>query len=153
MRLWPLLENTAWLNDVLGNAEAATHWQSVFAKTFQAKDGTWDYQWLFSCWIQNGLSISPSVNLVSNVGFGEDSTHTKGASEIANLPTTEMTFPLQHPPWMLRDRAADELIFKLYAQQGSNSDPNLSRRIRQKLARAVESPARRLLGSTRPKTR
>jgi hypothetical protein len=153
MRAWPPLENTEWLMDVLGSREAAAHWQSVFARTFQASDSVWDYQWLFSCWIQNGLSISPSVNLVSNIGFGEDATHTTGASEIANLPIAEATFPLRHPPWMLRDRAADELIFKLYAQQESTTDSNLSRRIRQKLARAVESPARRLLHSTRPKTR
>ena len=153
MRAWPSLEKTEWLIDVLGNKEAAAHWQSVFARTFQASDSIWDYQWLFSCWIQNGLSISPSVNLVSNIGFGEDSTHTKGASEIANLPIAKMTFPLQHPPRMSGDRAADDLIFKLYAQQESTAASTLSRRIRQKLARAVGSPARRLLDSTRPKTR
>ena len=153
MRMWPLLEDTEWLVEVLGNKEAAAHWQAVFARTFQASDTVWDFQWLFSCWIQNGLSISPSVNLVSNIGFGEDATHTKSTSEIANLPISEMAFPLRHPPWMLRDRAADELIFKLYAQQELSADSNLSRRIRQKLVRAVESPARKFLSSTRPKTR
>ena len=148
MRLWPSLADTDWLLEVLGNKAAADHWQAVFARTSQASDTVWDYQWLFSCWIQNGLAISPSVNLVSNIGFGVDATHTMSASEIANLPTAEMTFPLRHPPWLLRDRGADELIFKLYAQQESTANSNLSRRIRQKIA----SPARRLLQSTQTKT-
>ena len=152
MRAWPLLENSEWLVDVLGNKEAASHWRTVFARTFQASDTVWDYQWLFSCWIQNALAISPSVNLVSNIGFSEDATHTKSTSEIGNLPTTDITFPLRHPPWMLRDRAADELIFKLYAQQESTGDSNLTRRIGRRLVRAVKSPARRLFHATQPKT-
>jgi len=30
-----------------------------------------------SIWHKGGLSVTPNVNLVSNIGFGEDATHTK----------------------------------------------------------------------------
>lgn len=37
---------------------------------------TWDYQWLYTIWSHNGLAVTPNYNLVSNVGFREDATHT-----------------------------------------------------------------------------
>lgn len=36
----------------------------------------WDYQWIHHVWRLGGRSLSPSVNLVRNIGFGADSTHT-----------------------------------------------------------------------------
>ncbi|WP_305908264.1 hypothetical protein Q9L42_011480 [Methylomarinum sp. Ch1-1] len=38
---------------------------------------TWDYQWCFTLLTQGYLSIRPSKNLVTNIGFGNDATHTK----------------------------------------------------------------------------
>lgn len=37
---------------------------------------TWDYQWFLAIWKNNGFVIQPSKNLVENIGFGEDATHT-----------------------------------------------------------------------------
>ena len=49
------------------------------------------------------------MNLVSNIGFGADATHTKMTSHLqANVPTKPMEFPLVHPPVVARDVAADE---------------------------------------------
>ena len=36
----------------------------------------WSYQWAFTRHLHNALTIVPSVNLISNIGFGPDSTHT-----------------------------------------------------------------------------
>jgi hypothetical protein len=70
---------------------------------------TWDYQWTFACWINGGLSILPNQNLISNVGFGPDATHTKDSdSSFACLPVGAMEFPLRHPPIVGRDVEADE---------------------------------------------
>jgi hypothetical protein len=69
----------------------------------------WGYRWTFACWIQNGLTILPNVNLVSNIGFGEGATHTSSSkSKVANLPVEEMIFPLKHPPFLLRHVEADD---------------------------------------------
>lgn len=37
---------------------------------------TWDYQWFLTIWNAKGLVIQPSVNLIKNIGFGVDATHT-----------------------------------------------------------------------------
>ncbi|MFM6438983.1 MAG: glycosyltransferase family 2 protein, partial [Microcystis panniformis] len=66
-----------------------------------------------ACWIQNGLTILPDVNLVSNIGFGEDATHTSSSkSRVANLPVKEINFPLKHPPFLLRHVEADDFTYR-----------------------------------------
>lgn len=60
---------------------------------------TWDYQWQFSVLQSGGLVASPCVNLISNIGFGADATHTTSAdSPAAMAPTGTLEFPLKHPP-------------------------------------------------------
>lgn len=58
----------------------------------------WDYQWLFIRMLEGGKSIVPAKNLIANIGFGEDSTHTSDeAHPLANLPTHPMARPLRDP--------------------------------------------------------
>jgi hypothetical protein len=69
---------------------------------------TWDYQWSFALIIQSGLSIMPVVNLISNIGFGGEATHTSNTSHPwANLPTAPLPQPLRHPSFVLRDAVSD----------------------------------------------
>jgi len=63
---------------------------------------------IFASWLQNGLHILPNVNLVANIGFGVDATHTKSLRKCANMPVEAVGFPLQHPPFIIRDAAADD---------------------------------------------
>jgi hypothetical protein len=119
MKLWNTICDGNWLNDILDNASAVTQWKNIFQNTYDDKVDTWDYQWRFACWIQSGLTVLPSVNLISNIGYGADATHTKIVnSELANLPITAMSFPLQHPEFVIRnansDRYADNTINLLW---------------------------------------
>lgn len=111
IELWPFLRNTSWLFDIIGDHEAVKYWQSVFDQTHAGSLDVWDYQWLFTCWAQSGLGVAPNTNLVRNIGFGEDSTHTKNEnSNIGKVMTADMVFPLQHPPYLIRDREDDLLL-------------------------------------------
>ena len=60
---------------------------------------TWDSQWVFACWKNNGLSIIPSQNLVSNIGIGPDATNTKVKRHLEIFPEriNQISFPLIHP--------------------------------------------------------
>jgi hypothetical protein len=108
MKLWNTICDGNWLNDILDNASAVTQWKNIFQNTYDDKVDTWDYQWRFACWIQSGLTILPSVNLISNIGYGADATHTTFVnSELANLPITAMSFPLQHPEFVIRNANSD----------------------------------------------
>lgn len=114
MKLWPEIRDSGWLVDCLGNEQTANHWSRSFERTYNGFD-TWDDQWVLSCWIQSGLSIVPNVNLVSNIGFGNESTHTKDSFDWrAAMPTAPIAFPLKHPEFVIRDVQADIAIQERY---------------------------------------
>jgi hypothetical protein len=54
----------------------------------------------------------PSVNLISNIGFGADATHTVGDSNVANLPVDKIIFPMKHPVGVFRNLQADLFTFQ-----------------------------------------
>jgi hypothetical protein len=110
-------------------------WQRLTSQTLQA----WDYQWILACLMDNKLTIKPNVNLISNIGYGADATHTTGNSILANLPLQPMPFPLRHPADMRTDRTKDRYIQELlYTQR------NLPGRIAYKLKRELLFLTRRL---------
>ena len=86
------------------------YWNNVFQQTASGEIDTWDYQWTFACWNQNGLSVVPSVNLVSNLGFSKESTHTNIPSPLANMFTERIKLPLKHPRLIVRHQKADRYV-------------------------------------------
>ncbi|WP_010271037.1 methyltransferase FkbM [Paenibacillus senegalensis] len=110
LRMWPEFGGRGWISSVTPDVNA----QRFFSKMFQDHlDGkhvlSWDYRWNLSCWLQNGLSIMPNVNLVTNVGFGQSSTYAHDSdSGLSNLPVGEIGFPLTHPHFVVPDPVADQ---------------------------------------------
>ncbi|AFZ46692.1 hypothetical protein Cyast_0718 [Cyanobacterium stanieri PCC 7202] len=60
---------------------------------------TWDYIWSFSCTLQKAFSILPMNNLIQNIGFGMDATHTRGSDKRAFAKTNELSI-CTHPEWL-----------------------------------------------------
>ena len=72
----------------------------------------WDYQREYTIARHHDLYIVPAVNLVDNIGFGHDSTHTHdGADVMGTLPAYDLTFALQHPGRVAQDRPRDNRRF------------------------------------------
>jgi tetratricopeptide (TPR) repeat protein len=107
MKLWPEVRDGNLLGDILQDTQAVSYWSYIFQSVYGGFS-SWAYPWTFSCWIHNGLTILPNVNLVSNIGFGQEATHTTVINTFANLPTEALSFPLQHPPFVIRDAQADD---------------------------------------------
>ncbi|AFZ08576.1 methyltransferase FkbM [Oscillatoria nigro-viridis PCC 7112] len=81
--------------------------------TFQGKVDTWDFQWSFARLAQGGLSIVPCVNLVANLGFGLEATHTGTLNkEIAEMKQLDLKFPLEINDNLMVDREYDRLMFE-----------------------------------------
>jgi hypothetical protein len=58
----------------------------------------WDFAWSFAVHRRGGLSVVPARNMISNIGFGQDATHTKNVwSAEARIPVYPLSFPLVHP--------------------------------------------------------
>ena len=72
---------------------------------------TWDGRFLFACLLQSGLSIVPASNLIYNIGFNQEATHTKSLDELSHLKLLPMEFPLRHPLGVVVDREYD---YKFY---------------------------------------
>ncbi len=110
LRDWPSLRQNKWLDQFLGDKRASWHWSRLFDYVRErGQSHIWDYQWILSCWRRDGLCITPSVNLVSNVGYGKEATHTRRRSRFAEVPREAMSFPLRHPKTVARNVAADEI--------------------------------------------
>lgn len=146
MRLWPLLRETPWLSDLLGDEAAARFFRGIFDRSLGGFL-EWDYRWMFACWAQNGLAVTPSVNLLSNIGFGTGATHTTNtASPVANLPAMEISFPLEGPPFMARDSEADRMIFR-HIYPWAIDSPGLSAWLRRSLSAIMSDPMRKSLAT------
>lgn len=93
---------------------------------------SWAYRWMFSVMLNDGVSVLPAVNLVSNVGFRSDATHTlpaiRGKRHVRQAVPTMSLLPLSHPANLQRNASAELLLFD-FAHGGH----------------ALRSPARRLV--------
>lgn len=107
MSLWPEARDGGWLTDLFSSPAMAAYWRERFQATYENGESIWDYRWVLTCWLQNGLAALPNVNLVTNIGHGPQATHTSATGPGANLPTQPMSFPLDHPRHLLRDAQAD----------------------------------------------
>ena len=114
MQSWPYIRDNNYLQDILSDKAVVKYWSKLFETTYQNKINTWDYQWTFSCWIQNGLTVLPNVNLVSNIGFDGDATHTTGKDNPnSKMLVFNLSLPLKHPNWVIMDKIADDYTQKM----------------------------------------
>jgi hypothetical protein len=88
-------------------------WQHFDRNLLQAgsRPFVWDGEWLLAVRRRKGVAALPNVNLVQNIGFGPDATHTTTLERYALLPAEEMVFPLRHPQKITVDRRADALTY------------------------------------------
>jgi hypothetical protein len=117
--LWSEPEVKARIRDVIVGSQYLDI-SRIFDDVYAGKIDTWDFQWLFTRLSQSGLSIIPSKNLVSNLGFRNDGTHNKNEEDPrANMPVSSMSFPLRNPMGFGVDRDFDKTYFKKYWKRNS----------------------------------
>jgi hypothetical protein len=91
--------------------------QKKKGKTEEKWFDTWDYPLILSGFMQDRevLHIVPEVNLVKNIGFGADSTHTSsGYNPTAN--SQDIRFPIRHPTQVSRCDEADRFVDRTFFQ-------------------------------------
>ena len=112
MKFWPDWRKSREWKSFLGNYCARRYWEKIFDNTHAGKVDTWDYQWTYSVWRHQGLTATPNTNLVSNIGFGSNATHTKNTfSPISNLPVKSFQV-LSHPSKIKPDLVADRFVLQ-----------------------------------------
>ncbi len=106
MSSWPDFKKSDLLRACSENIYERYWWSKFFESTYNGLIDTWDYQWLYTCWTQNGLTVIPNVNLVSNIGVRHDSTH-KINHKLAYIPVNKINH-INHPEFIIRNQMADQ---------------------------------------------
>jgi len=108
MKLWSEPEVRKRIRDVLCDLKQYYNREKAFDNVYSGKIDTWDYQWSFARLSQSGLSVVPSANLIANIGFSQEATHTINPfDKNANLSKHPMFFPLKEPLGVAVDREYD----------------------------------------------
>lgn len=110
IELWPAFQQEGWLERLFDRQGEQEYWRQSFQLVYDGKLDTWDCSWTFTALVQGMLQVVPNVNLISNIGFGPDATHTHEVGVHANMPTAPIEFPLTHPVFVLPDTAGDLFI-------------------------------------------
>ncbi len=104
---WPELRQCQQLKNLITDPIEYNHWSRTLDAQHAGQIDTWDFPWMYALWANNGLSVLPERNLVSNIGFGEDATHTTDPeSVLAGLPAHELE-EIVHPDRVEVNLAAD----------------------------------------------
>jgi hypothetical protein len=99
-----------WTRQMPDNVERA-YWQRIFDRVRAGQIDSWAYPWTACVWYHSGLTVTPNMNLVSNIGFGSDSTHTAASdSPLAAIPTAPLG-EILHPDVVAQDVEADRYVF------------------------------------------
>jgi len=124
---WPKLSRREW-----------AYWERCFRRTYAKKLDAWDYRWTLSLWQHHMLCVVPRGNLVRNIGFDEQATHTveRDFADLEMHTTRATRFPLHPSMEKTFDREMDDRVFRSHFER-LEGRRNLWQKIRDRLARGV----------------
>lgn len=114
MPYWLEFKASGKLRQTVHSAIEAKYWTSIFDAIHDRRlKNAWDYQLILACLKFDLLTIVPLVNLVSNVGFGPDSTNCKDDNYlVSHVQVHGLKFPLTHPVNIQTSHRLDYMIFR-----------------------------------------
>jgi hypothetical protein len=111
----------------------------IWEDTYNSKIDTWDYQWNFTQASNSGLSVVPVTNLIRNIGFGADATHTFGDhSGRGALKNQDISFPLVHPSFVIYDKHYESMLLARVS-----SEAGLVNRIKSAIRKRIKRVTKR----------
>jgi len=111
IRFWPEWKISSIWQALSPDQAERRYWEKIFNQMYRAEIDTWDYPWTASVWFNGGLTATPNVNLVSNLGFGPDSTHTTSSNSPQAKMATSALGEITHPASIFQDSEADRYVF------------------------------------------
>jgi hypothetical protein len=101
------------------------YWLTIYENILNGKFDCWDYQWLFSIWKNNGVSVIHRDNFIKNIGFALDALHTKNInSSLSNLITFETLINKNKLKSKKENKLIDSLIFYYVFKEEENTTIN-----------------------------
>jgi hypothetical protein len=93
-------------------------YESIWDKCYSGQIDTWDFQWYLCKLMQLSYTAVSAKNIVSNIGFGRDSTHTAVRNPLANYKLESLTFPLNHQKHVFVDYRKDAFTQRFRFNKG-----------------------------------
>jgi hypothetical protein len=123
MSLWDNPELRERVRDVVADDAQYRYTKRLYDDVYRGELDTWDYQWGFARQRNSGLSVVPSRNLVTNIGFESGTFHEDAEGDPrANLPTHGLDFPIERNPFVAPDREYDRRYHDMRAPFWYNSE-------------------------------
>ncbi|WP_232003553.1 methyltransferase type 11 [Mycobacterium sp. 1465703.0] len=115
MTQWPAIRDRKLFDQYFSKMTERYYWEAILEMVYRDKVDTWAWRWVYSIWANSGLCATPARNLVHNVGFAADATHThtKWDRVYSALTAEELTSPLTHPATVLANFDLDSLEARL----------------------------------------
>ena len=108
---WLMTNNSKNIIRNMGYGKASFYfWKRAIKLIAQKKVSAWDWQWYFSLAAQGQLCIFPKNNLISNIGFTEDATHTRSKPKKIYTQTRKIDFPLVHQNYICQNIFFDKVF-------------------------------------------
>lgn len=128
---WPLRKEE--ILSKFSRSSTRKFWIKAFNSIYYDGFDTWDYQLCYLLLLNGGKCIVPSKNLISNIGFGDNATHTKDRfSPDANRELEKMSFPL-----ILEESSDVEEMLNDYYDITEFSDNSIFRRLYLRVSRLL----------------
>ncbi len=111
---------------------------NIYQSVINGSLDSWATVWAFTIGAQGALCCIPKNNLITNIGFGENSTHTVDTSSLrANYPSADMEFPMKHPDLVFSNPVLDGKILQniFYIGHHTSFLERIKRKISQLLKR------------------
>lgn len=110
---WPDFLHANKINNIFKDKKQKKYWLKFLQAIYEKKYNFWDAKWMFAVWQNNGLAVIPRKNLISNIGYGNDATHTRVQSKLANVKCEKLTIT-NSPKDIIANTTADKVTFANY---------------------------------------
>jgi len=131
MRTLPAFISENKISHIFEDKRVQKNWIGNLKKVYNGAN-TWDYQWAYANLVNSSFCVIPNINLISNIGFGKNSTHTSDQGDkLANMPIGNIPY-ITHPPKLEYAIAADH-----FTNTKVFNPPSLIKRVKNKIKKIL----------------
>ncbi|MFA6432635.1 MAG: FkbM family methyltransferase [Candidatus Paceibacterota bacterium] len=110
MKVWDNIDNRKKIRKAMDDYRQWNYREWLYNETYEGRKDTWDYQWESYRLLHSQICVIPNRNMIRNLGFGADATHTKQTTSHLVIPGQTMKFPLAHNPDLVASDYYDRLL-------------------------------------------
>jgi len=138
---WPSWKRSKDWRARMKDSRERHHWETVFENVYTGQTDSWALPWMASVWRAGGLTATPQVNLVTNIGFGPEATHTKQSGSRLSIPSEGLGNHIVDPNEICAHEEADRYVFETVFARKAAKRNSMAQRIKDGLRRGPELAA------------